>query len=138
MRVLAAASRLVEGIQAGLAARGYPDLRPAHGFAFARIDAGDATVLDVAAHLGVTKQAASQLVEQLVQGGYLRRTPDAADARRKVLALTARGRAVTRAAEEAALQTVGQWRPELGAAGLRELHDLLARLDLAGPLRPAW
>ena len=65
MLVLRLATQVVEGIQDGLAERGFVDVRPAHGFAFVRISTGDATVLDVAEHLGVTKQAASQLVEQL-------------------------------------------------------------------------
>jgi DNA-binding MarR family transcriptional regulator len=138
MLLLAAASRLVEGIQHGIADRGYPELRPAHGFAFSRIASGDATVLDIAAHLGVTKQAASQLVELLVQRGYVRRRTDPADARRRVLALTAAGRSCTQAAEDAARETMARWRPELGATGLRDLHALLGRLDLAGPVRPAW
>jgi DNA-binding MarR family transcriptional regulator len=138
MNLLAAASRLIEGIQDGLAARGFGDVRPAHGFAFARISAGDATVLDIATHLGVTKQAASQLVEQLVRSGYVRRTSDPADGRRRVLTLTARGRACTVAAEEAAADVVMAWRPLIGAAGLRQLHGLLRGLELTGPLRPAW
>ena len=41
-----------------------------------RICVGDETVVEVAEHLGVTKQAASQLVEQLVQRGYVIREAD--------------------------------------------------------------
>ncbi|MDX6430792.1 MAG: hypothetical protein QOE54_3158, partial [Streptosporangiaceae bacterium] len=35
--LLAASSALVDGIHAGTTARGFDDLRPAHGFAFARL-----------------------------------------------------------------------------------------------------
>lgn len=136
--ILAAASAVVDGIQAGMNARGFPDVRPAHGFAFARIAAGDATALDVAGHLGVSKQAGSQLVEQLVTAGYLTRTTDPTDARRRVLALTARGRACTRAAEEAAVDAVAPWRKALGAGGMRALDAALAAVPLPGPVRPAW
>jgi DNA-binding MarR family transcriptional regulator len=138
MSVLATASRVIEQIQDGMARRGFPDVRPAHGFAFVRISHGDATVLDVAEHLGVTKQAASQLVEQLVQRGYVTRVPDPADARRRTLALTARGRACTRAAEASAADAVRGWQDEIGADGVRRLTRLQARVSPDGPLRPAW
>lgn len=138
MSVLAAASRVIEEIQEGIVRRGYPDVRPAHGFAFVRISQGEATVLDVAEHLGVTKQAASQLVDQLVQRGYVTRVTDPLDARRRLLALTARGRACTRAAEASAADAVRGWEDELGADGMRRLTRLLARVSPDGPLRPAW
>jgi DNA-binding MarR family transcriptional regulator len=138
MTVLNAATLVVDGIQEGMARRGYADVRPAHGFAFVRISQGDATVLDVAEHLGVTKQAASQLVEQLVSRRYVKRIADPGDARRRLLVLTARGRACTQAAEESAAEAVAAWRPTLGAAGLKSLYELLGSLDRTGPLRPAW
>ena len=52
--VLAAGNALVDGIQAGVAERGFTDLRPAHGFAFARLAPAGATVSELAAHLGIT------------------------------------------------------------------------------------
>lgn len=138
LRLLAAASEVVAGIQAGLARRGYRDVRPAHGFAFVRMSQGPATVVDIAEHLGVTKQAASQLVEQLVQRKYVARVADTDDARRRLLVLTARGRACTRAAEAAAAEAAAAWQPALGQSGMASLHRLLARLELVGPVRPSW
>lgn len=43
--------------------------------------------------LGVTKQAAGQLVDTLVARGYLVRTPDEVDRRQLIVTLTDRGRA---------------------------------------------
>ena len=43
--------------------------------------------------LGVTKQAAGQLVDTLVMRGYLVRTPDEVDRRQLIVTLTERGRA---------------------------------------------
>ncbi len=91
MLVLRAAAQIVDGIQHGLAERGFADVRPAHGFVFVRISAGDATVVEVAHHLGVSKQAASQLVEQLVQRGYVSRQADPSDGRSRLLRLTELG-----------------------------------------------
>ncbi|HEY7136451.1 MAG TPA: MarR family transcriptional regulator [Acidimicrobiia bacterium] len=50
------------------------------------------SVGNTAAHLGVSKQAASQLVDTLVERGYVTREPDADDRRRIVVDLTDRGR----------------------------------------------
>ena len=51
--------------------------------------------------LGVTKQAASQLIDTLVLRGYVERTTDAADRRRMVLKPTERGRAAASAVRAA-------------------------------------
>jgi DNA-binding MarR family transcriptional regulator len=106
--VLMLASQLVEEIQDALARRGFPDSRPAYGFAFVRIGAGGATIADLAAHLGITKQAAAQLARQLEERGYVTRRPHPHDARATLLALTERGTACTWAAEEASAEAVGR------------------------------
>ena len=138
MLILRAATQVIDGIQRGLAERGFSDVRPAHGFAFVRISAGDATVAEVAAHLGVTKQAASQLVEQLVQRGYVKREPDPSDRRSRRLALTARGWECTRAAQNAAGDTPAAWEQQLGTRGMAALHAALQAVVVPGTLRPAW
>lgn len=138
MLVLRVATQVIDGIQRGLAERGFDDVRPAHGFAFVRISSADATVADVAVHLGVTKQAASQLVEQLVQRGYVTREPDPSDRRARLLALTARGWECTRAAERAAADTTAAWERQLGAQDMAALHAALQALVVPGRLRPAW
>jgi DNA-binding MarR family transcriptional regulator len=138
MLVLGAAAQVVDGIQRGLAERGFPDVRPAHGFAFVRISAGDAAMVDVASYLGVTKQAASQLVEQLVERGYVTREDDPADARSRLLRLTDRGWACTRAAEQAAADIIETWRQQLGDAAIEALHSTLEAVVPPGRLRPAW
>ena len=61
--LLSAGRALVDGISAGVQARGFDDLRPAHGFAFARLAPDGATITQLAEHLGVTRQAAAQPVD---------------------------------------------------------------------------
>ena len=136
--ILAAGSALVEGIQAGGAARGFGDVRPAHGFAFSRISMGGATVREIADHLGVTKQAASQLVDELLAKGYVHRRPHPTDARARLITLTDRGWACTRAAEQAADDVVRSWTAVLGEERVRALLTDLARVAPPGPLRPIW
>ncbi len=52
---------------------------------------GDCGVSDLGEHLGVTNAAASQLVDKLVQQGYVERCEDPQDRRNKILSLTQRG-----------------------------------------------
>jgi DNA-binding MarR family transcriptional regulator len=136
--VLSAAGALVDGVHAGVVARGYHDLRPAHGFVFARIAPDGATTREVADHLGVTKQAAAQLVDELVEKGYVRRCPHPTDARARLIVLTERGWACTRAAEEAAADTVRGWAAVLGERRLARLGADLAVVAPVGRLRPTW
>lgn len=135
---MAAGTQLTHDIQAGVRARGFDDVRPAHGFTFSLLSRAPATVGSIAAHLGITKQAASQLVDELEAKGYVarRRHPD--DGRAWLVGLTARGRACTRAADAAALDAVHRWQDQLGSARLRRLAADLAALGSNGPLRPAW
>lgn len=136
--VLRLATQLVDGIQDGLARRGFDDVRPAHGFAFVRISPGDATIADVAQHLGVTKQAASQLVAQLEARGYVTRRENPRDGRAQLLALTARGHACTVGAEQAAAETVAGWRQSLKPSQFAALDRALAAIVEPGALRPTW
>ncbi|WP_225838298.1 MarR family winged helix-turn-helix transcriptional regulator [Streptomyces sp. NK08204] len=136
--LLAAAGDLTQRIHDGVVARGFTDLRPAHGFAFARLAPDGATVSDLAAHLGVTKQAASQLVDEIVRKGYAERRPHPGDARARLIVLTERGWACTRAAEAAAADVVGVWVELLGEGEVHALRDRLARIAPYGPIRPSW
>ncbi|MFJ9718112.1 MarR family winged helix-turn-helix transcriptional regulator [Streptomyces sp. NPDC101213] len=135
--LLAAAGDLTRRINDGVEARGFEG-RPAHGFAFARLAPDGATVTELAAHLGVTKQAASQFVDELVRKGYVERRPHPVDARARLVVLTERGRDCTRAAEEAAADAVRAWAEVLGEDEVRLLCDRLGRIAPSGPLRPAW
>lgn len=136
--LLAAAGDLTSRINDGVVARGFEGVRPAHGFAFARLAPDGATATDLAAHLGVTKQAASQLVDELVRKGYVERRPHPGDARARLVVLTELGWACTRAAEEAAADAVRPWVELLGEGEVRVLCDRLRRIAPYGPLRPTW
>jgi DNA-binding MarR family transcriptional regulator len=136
--LLAASRALVDGISAGVQARGFDDVRPAHGFAFARLAAGGANISQLAEHLDVTRQAAAQLVDELAAKGYIERHPDPADARARLITLTEKGWACTRAANAAMADTIRPWAAALGEQRLLALRDDLIRIAPDGPLRPMW
>jgi DNA-binding MarR family transcriptional regulator len=136
--LLAASRALVDGISAGVRARGFADVRPAHGFAFTLLSAGGATITQLAEHLDVTRQAAAQLVDELSASGYVERRPHPRDARARLIVLTEKGRACTRAAEAAISDTLRTWEAALGPDRLVALRDDFLRVAPSGPLRPAW
>jgi DNA-binding MarR family transcriptional regulator len=136
--LLSVSRALVDGISAGVRARGFDDLRPAHGFAFARLAPGGATITQLAEHLDVTRQAAAQLVDELIAKGYVQRSRHPDDARARLITLTAKGWACTRAAEAATADAVRPWAVILGDQRLRALQDDLLRIAPHGPLRPTW
>jgi DNA-binding MarR family transcriptional regulator len=136
--LLAVAGELTQRINEGVVARGFEGVRPAHGFAFARLAPDGATATELAAHLGVTKQAASQLVDEIVRKGFAERRPHPGDARARLVVLTERGWACTRAAEEAAAEVVRGWAGVLGESEVRVLWEQLWRIAPYGPVRPTW
>jgi DNA-binding MarR family transcriptional regulator len=136
--LLAASRALVDGVDAGVRARGFDDVRPAHGFAFARLSAGGATITELAEHLDVTRQAAAQLVDELIVKGYVERRPHPRDARARLIVLTSKGWACTRAAEAAIADTLRRWEAVLGPDRLLAVRDDLLRVAPNGPLRPTW
>ncbi len=54
---------MIDTLHEHLAARGYDDLRPAHGFVFRRLAPDGATGNELAEFLVMTKQAASEMVD---------------------------------------------------------------------------
>jgi DNA-binding MarR family transcriptional regulator len=99
----AARNTYASAVRQPLAARGYDDI-PRNGvFVIGALSRDRIPLGEVIGWLGVSKQAAGNLVDTLVLRGYLYRAVDEADRRRLTLGLTARGRevaAITRAAVE--------------------------------------
>ncbi|MGY0496901.1 MarR family winged helix-turn-helix transcriptional regulator [Nocardia sp. FBN12] len=136
--LLAAAAEITQTVNARVAAAGFTDIRPAHGFAFVRMAPDGATIGEIAEHLGVTKQAASQLVDELVTKGYADRNPHPRDARARLITLTERGWACTRAADAALAEFTKNWSDALGATALNQVSRALGRVVTPGRVRPSW
>jgi DNA-binding MarR family transcriptional regulator len=92
------------------------------------LGAGDAPLSVLIRDLRISKQAAGQLVDALVERGYLERTQDPDDRRRQVVALTARGRAAAEAQCAAAQRIDAQLAERVGATAPGKLRKLLAVL----------
>jgi DNA-binding MarR family transcriptional regulator len=105
----AARGAYANAIRAQLRAIGIDDLPRNGSFFLVGIDADGRPGADLPTDLGVSKQAVSQLIDTLVQRGYLERDADPGDRRRIALGLTGRGREVV----EATLQAVAEVDREL-------------------------
>ncbi|NIJ13845.1 DNA-binding MarR family transcriptional regulator [Saccharomonospora amisosensis] len=144
--LLAMAFRAVmDRVHEQLAGEGFTDVRPAHGFVFQYLSTHPAaTAVELGEHLGITKQAAVQLVDELDRRGYVERRPHPHDRRSRVVALTPRGWHCIRRVVEAWTGIEQEWARLIGTERLRELHDDLVTLtDHTGdgrrvPLRPVW
>jgi len=103
--ILVAANRcLNDRLVGAVRETGARDMRPAFGFVIRAVAAEEPTVGRLAELLGVTRQAASKLADEMVGRGYLLRAPDPSDRRRTRLRLSAKGRRVReRAAAESAM-----------------------------------
>jgi DNA-binding MarR family transcriptional regulator len=84
-------------ITAHLAEAGYEDLPQNGPFVLGGMANHSASAVDMIRGLGVTRQAASQLIDTLVVRGYLSREVNPADRRRLNIELTDRGRAAAEA-----------------------------------------
>ena len=136
--ILRAGRAAIDELHRRLAQRGHPDVRPAHGYAFQAIGPDGTTAGELGQRLGVTKQAAGQMVDDLIRLGYVERGPDPSDGRRRLVTLTPRGVDCLRASAEIFDELLAEWRAQgddVDAAitaldGLAELYG--------GRLRPIW
>jgi len=78
--------------------------------------------------LGISKQAAGELVETLVTRGYLERRVDTSDRRRHTLSLTARGKRVAAVVKRAIQRVDGELEARVGASDLARTRRTLAEI----------
>ena len=131
---------IIDELHAELARRGHPDVRPAHGFALQAIGLGGATATETGRRLGISKQAAGKTIDRLEELGYVRRSGDDADRRRKLARLTPRGVEVLALSAMIFEDIRSRWAGTLGAGRLAELETGLRtmvpgetfRLDVPG------
>jgi DNA-binding MarR family transcriptional regulator len=122
-------------LDAALEERGYPDVRPGHAVVFLTVDRRSGSRLtDLARRAGVTKQATMLSIDELEARGYVRRVPDPADARAKLVRLTAKGRRCATECRRVVQSLETRTRRELGERRYEALRSSLE--ELAGHDRP--
>jgi DNA-binding MarR family transcriptional regulator len=116
----AARGSYAQAIRGRLAEAGFDDLPRNGGFVLGGMANHGGSAVDMIRGLGVSKQAASQLIDTLVLRGYLTRDMNPQDRRRMTIELTERGRAAAAAVRS-------------GVAAIdAELAQMLTPAELAG------
>ena len=131
------ASRAMETrVFEALAAAGFDDITTAQGRLFARIGPKGTRVTDLAEQARITKQTAGFLIDQLERAGYVRRVPDPADARARLVQIAPRGEAAVAVARVAEAEVEAEWTGHLGKQGASQLRRALTRLrEITDPYR---
>ena len=115
-------------IGAHLAAAGFEDLPRNGPFVLGGMAHHEGSAVDMIRGLGVTRQAASQLIDTLVLRGYLTREINPDDRRRMSIELTERGRAAAAAVRAAIEQVDDELARMISPADLAALRRGLAAL----------
>ena len=111
----------------GVVGAGYPQ-KPKHSAVFAQISPDGSRLTELARKAGMTPQAMGELVDELVDMGYVVRRPDPGDGRAKLIVLTQRGRDAVAAGRQTIEGIEEQVTEILGDSGHQELRRLLSKL----------
>ncbi|MGZ4327541.1 MAG: MarR family winged helix-turn-helix transcriptional regulator [Solirubrobacteraceae bacterium] len=145
--VVGAARVVADRLGDAVARAGIDDMRAPYGYVIRALTDRDRTLTELAGLLGVSKQAAIKVVDEMEARGFLTRATSPDDRRVKLLHLTTKGRKVRRAALAASRKIEQELRAELGDTAVDDmrgaLEQLLARHDAladarAGRSRAPW
>ena len=136
--------QLIDSLHDRLQAQGWTDVRPAFGFVLLAARDQPTSVTELAGLMGMTKQAASKLVDAMVSAGYIERGTDPQDGRQRPVSLTGRGEELLSAVEQIYAELEEGWAKLIGASHLDRMRQDLMRVlaDPANgqlpPVRPSW
>lgn len=144
-RLFAMAFRsLIDDLHERLTERGWHGIRPPYGFVLLAVRDQPTTATDVRRLLGLTKQAASKVLDAMEAADLVRRRPDAEDGRAKVVEITAEGRRLLRDVETIYAELEAGWAAVIGSERVEALQHDIARVLRAQndgelpPIRPTW
>ena len=123
-------------IMEALRANGFDDLTVAQCRIIQRLSPNGVRITELAEQAQVTKQTAGALIDELERSGYVLRRPDPADARARLIVLSARGRKLCAAAAVEVAKVDDEWRTHVGAPAYRQLRKMLMSLrEITDPYR---
>jgi DNA-binding MarR family transcriptional regulator len=134
---------LLDDLHEQLAERGF-EVRPVFAFVLLESRKRALTANEIAQLLGVTKQAASKLVDTMEAEQLLTRRPDPKDARAKLLHIAPKGRRLLEAAEQIYAELEANWATVIGKGRLEALRSDLNEVLCTThggelpPIRPLW
>jgi DNA-binding MarR family transcriptional regulator len=112
------------------------DLPLSHARVFQRIGPDGTRPSELARAAQVSKQTLGSIVDQLQKAGYVRRVPDPADARARLVVITDLGRELVELSLPVVREIEERWRNHLGPARTEELRLALESLrEITDPFR---
>jgi DNA-binding MarR family transcriptional regulator len=118
----------VRALRAATAEQGFDDQGRSDGFVLRTLDAGPTTITGLAERLEITKQGASQIVDDMERRGYVERRTDPDDARARLLHLTSRGEAALAAARKFHQAYERRLRRQFGDEVIDGMRDVLTAM----------
>jgi len=113
-----------------LVATGYGDIRPTHGCVFRFIHEEPLRLTELATLAGMTKQSIGEVIDNLVDLGYVKRVPDPQDRRAKLICLTDRGKEAQKTGLGLFSKVEQRWAERYGPERFAQLRDLLEEIAI--------
>ena len=107
---------------------GFDDWTLAQCRVFQRIAPDGSRLTDLAEQAQMSKQSAGVLVDQLERLGYVRRDPDPADGRARLIVIEQRGWRAVEVATATLDEIHSEWKAYLGTRNFTLLNEILAQL----------
>jgi DNA-binding MarR family transcriptional regulator len=127
--VIRAAKAIVDGLRSEKPDASSSEMTVVHGLA-ARYLVGrdDVTTVELARHLGITKQSTSEVVAVLERTGTVRRAPHPSDGRARVILLTDDGSARLEVGRRRWERVESEWADLVGRDKLDVVRDVLVQI----------
>jgi len=126
--LLLADQEFVRALRAATAAQGYDNQGRSDGFVLRTLAGGPTSISGLAERLEITKQGASQIVDDMERRGYVERRPDPQDARARLLQLTDRGEGALKAARKFHQAYERKLRRQFGEEAIDSMRDVLTAM----------
>ena len=121
-------------------ARGWTAFQPSFTTLLGHLDTEGTTITTLAARIGTSRQAVSQLAKAIADAGFVERLPHPTDGRSVLIRHTDTGRRILIDAIEVMIAIEADYAERTSAADIdelkRRLATLLERIDPAGALQP--
>ena len=115
-----------EALQSALKAAGWPPVTRAQSLLFANISAGECRPIRLAANLGVSRQAVSQMIAELEERGLVRTESDPQDGRARIVSFAEPSTPLRSAAGAVLKDLEAELRLRIGDDAMRGLASALS------------
>lgn len=126
-------TELIDAVFEQLAAAGFEDLRFVHRPILRDVLTSNLRPSELATRLGISKQAANDLVREFEAKGYITLQPDPDDGRAKRIVATDRGWRASETAQEASNAVGRRWTELVGAERYTMFEEVLHAIVAATP-----